>query len=59
MLRVTLEAVLECELGVGAGGFVRDNADIIDTSLAEPAVLVLGENLGTVLALEKELVCRM
>ena len=44
---VALEAVLECELGVGAGGLVGDGADVVDGGLAEPAGLVLGEDFGT------------
>ena len=42
MVRVALEAVLERELGVWAGGLVGDGADVVDGGLAEPAGLVLG-----------------
>jgi len=42
VVRVALEAVLERELGVWAGGLVGDGADVVDGGLAEPAGLVLG-----------------
>jgi len=49
VVRFALEAIMEGELRIGASSLVGDSANVVDTSLAEPASLVLGEHLGTLL----------
>lgn len=49
MVRFALEAIMEGKLRIRAGSLVGDSANIVDTSLAEPSGLVLGEHLGTFL----------
>jgi len=38
---------MERKLCIGASSLVGDSANVVDTSLAEPASLMLGEHLGT------------